>query len=75
MSVMPYNALETFYNEILNEIINSENSDFMKEFYKESWGETEFTCDSPDNVLWYIKDEKEKEKVLDDELDDYFLQI
>ena len=30
MSVMPYNALETFYNEILNEIINNENSDLYE---------------------------------------------
>jgi hypothetical protein len=72
---MPYNALETFYNGILNEIINSENSDFMKEFYKESWRDAEFTCDSSDNVLWYIKDEKDKETILDEELDDYFRQI
>ena len=75
MYVMPYNTLEIFYNDILKEIINSENLDFMKEFYNESWGDAEFTCDSPDNVLWYIKDEKEKETVLDDELDNYFLQI
>tara|TARA_B110001469_G_scaffold120555_1_gene129162 strand:- start:273 stop:497 length:225 start_codon:yes stop_codon:yes gene_type:complete len=72
MSVMPYNLLEKFYNDIVEEIRAGETRDFMKQFYTDSWKEPDFTPESLENVIWYLKTPEDKKKFLDGEIDYYY---
>ena len=71
MSVLPYNPLETFYNDIIHEIVSKEESYFMKYFYTESWKEPDFTPRSLENVIWYLKTPEDKKQILDEDLEHY----